>query len=355
MRQQMEIDLSRPVTLRELPDLIASFLQWWGRELNALLPSRWRLVSGAGVKRPEYFVSLSANSSGASDYVVAANAESQVATDILTDRRVDISLDPALILRRTLTLPDLPVQQLRSAIRLQIDELTPFTAQDVMFDLRVVARDGASQKCAVDIAFLPIRVFTNVLAKLGLAAAAVKELAVKSSPAEPPHFRFALAPIPGRSRDTALRWTAVVAAAAAGLFAVSWSWSYAGEQERQGLKDRIALARPAAEAARQANNHLRALSAPLLAQSKERATDSPLYVLSALSKINPETVTVVKLDIENGHVQVSGLAKNASAYLDMLEKSREFEQASFSAPVNANQPDGRERFSIALKLSRVLE
>lgn len=353
MRRDIEIDLSRPVTLAEIPGLSSSFAGWLRDELVSLLPGRWRRAAGAEVKRPTVYVSPGQGFAQALDVEVRVDDGDTGA--IARSGLVDVWIDPALVLQRTVTLPDMPMHHLRSAIGLQIDELTPFKPADVVFDCCIVRRDGAAQKCVVDIAVMPRRVLSVALNKAGLDASHAGRIGVRSAPGDGAQFRFVLDENPTRLRGAGLRWTLTILAIVAGPYAVVWAWETASERERRALASQIQTLRPEAEAARQAIAQFRAMEAPVMALSSANEPSGPLAVLAAFSRLNPDTVTLVKLDIENGNVQLTGLAKNASAFLELLEKSPEFESVGFSSPVSAAQTPGMERFSLTLKISRRLK
>ena len=113
MTRDIEIDLSRPVSLAETPGLFAAFVSWWGGELAALLPDRWRMRYSTLTKRRALYVSAGDEAARPFGFTVEAADEGSETGLASAAEPVDVWIDPALVLRRTLTLPNLPATRPR--------------------------------------------------------------------------------------------------------------------------------------------------------------------------------------------------------------------------------------------------
>lgn len=73
-------------------------------------------------------------------------------------------------------------------------------------------------------------------------------------------------------------------------------------------------------------------------------------VLDELTKLIPDTVWINDLRIENGTIDVTGLAGSASGVVKILERSNSFVDATLTAPLTFDQREDKERFSLRVKL-----
>lgn len=346
MRSGVEIDLSRPVTLRDLPEILGGIWSWWAGEIVALLPISWRALVQTKdrlcVHLSRGHAHPSASETGARAAIIVTGEtglrESQLP--------VDVWLHPDLILRRDIELPNLTSRQIRSAVSYQIDELTPFTKDEAHFDVRVKSRDVHSQRILVEIAILPVNVWKQCLNASGLERARLGRIGVKMPGDADASFQFSLSPVAGANRlrfGPVLIWTALIAA---GIGAVMWSWRSAAEREQEMLVRQIRDLRLRAEAAMALDNRIRSIESPLNAMSADTSDLDPLRALFVLARLTPESVTLTKVELEADEMRLSGSALNAAAFVQGLGGSKELEKVKFASPVTADAAGGVERFSI---------
>ena len=72
-------------------------------------------------------------------------------------------------------------------------------------------------------------------------------------------------------------------------------------------------------------------------------------ILEALSKMLPDDTHLTEFRIEDGKVQIVGLAGDASQLIPLIEQSRQFTRATFFAPT-VRGPNGGESFHIEAHL-----
>jgi hypothetical protein len=162
---------------------IPRFFSWWGTELLACLPERWRkLIAGSNEAllveqdAEEFVVSRERERHTVELGRIARNlgAEAQVAEF----RRLQASIqNPALraifcipessTLTRNLSLPAAAEDNLRQVLGFEMDRQTPFKADQVYFDSRIVARDSASRSLRVELIVLPKALLDPQLASIG--------------------------------------------------------------------------------------------------------------------------------------------------------------------------------------------
>jgi general secretion pathway protein L len=115
---------------------------------------------------------------------------------------------------------------------------------------------------------------------------------------------------------------------------------YLENRERE-LQDQIAQRR--AEFGQQTGSALEQAIQSL--QARKRATPSAVLVIEDLSKALPDDAHLTELRMEDGNVQMVGLAHAAPALIRLIEQSGRFSRATFFAPT-VRAPNGSETFHI---------
>lgn len=138
------------------------FLAWWGRELRACLPERWRRllaaedallvleVDGAeltAARRREQAMVEVARLPLAEGDALGAQLEAALGEQGRELRRV-LLLPPSAVLRRVLTLPAAALDNLRTVLGFELDRQTPFKPEQVNFDSRVLPHEPSARRCS---------------------------------------------------------------------------------------------------------------------------------------------------------------------------------------------------------------
>ena len=179
---------ARPGALRGLGEQVRSawmssplprFLAWWKDELLGLLPGtlRVRWLHGALPCLLEVepgALLLRRPGSGAAPVRLPLDAgpeQAHAALGVATvgiepaDLRLVLALGPREALRRTLQLPAAAAADLRRVLDYEMDRQTPFRAEAVYFDARVLGRNAT--RLEVELAAAPRAVIDPLLAHLG--------------------------------------------------------------------------------------------------------------------------------------------------------------------------------------------
>lgn len=262
--------------------------------------------------------------------------------------RVEALLTSGQILFRPLDFPKQAVDFLDGMIRTQIDRLTPWTAEDVVFGWsqpssnlheRVELTLAATSKQEIQ----PLVQLATGMGAASIAAFAVSP-AVDSAPVRIKVFDQPLRGAVGRALDVprVLRLVLLSAglAAAASLIAAAYIGS-ALDSERQQLTHRISERR----AVLRLNPNAGGSALSLLAKRKQTSPSS-VVVLEALSQALPDGTYVTELRIESDKVQVVGMTQDAPSLIRLMERSPQFARATFFAPTTRAQNDPGERFHI---------
>jgi len=85
-------------------------------------------------------------------------------------------------------------------------------------------------------------------------------------------------------------------------------------------------------------------------QRLKLATTPTVEVIDALTKLLPNSVWLTDLRLENGVVDITGLAKSGAALLPLFEHSPLFADAGLASGVNFDPQENKERFSLRVRV-----
>jgi general secretion pathway protein L len=261
-------------------------------------------------------------------------------------------------LRKRLELPLAAEHDLDQLLRFEMDRLTPFRAEDVVFAQRVLARDLEQQRITVELQVAPRALVEQALA----VAAACKVRPTRVELARPDAFEPG--PDPGGAPALNLlpaepevapasrlnRWLALVALAllaAALAIPLQQQRLTAADLERQ-----VAIAKDAAQQSVQLRERLDQLDANVRFLSDQKGRTPMLTrVLAELTRVIPDQAYVEQLDVEGGLLNLRGLAATPSDLIGLLEQSALFRKPQFRSPVTQDPRLGLERFQLSAEVA----
>ena len=342
------------------------FFAWWGGELLACLPARWRAVLS---ERSE---SLLLHLDGDSIVVWREKGGTEreyarIRRDLPADeqaaefRRLRGAIDdPAVrtvfvipaerVLTRMLSLPAAAEDNLRQVLGFEMDRQTPFKAEQVYFDSRVLGRDASGRNAQVELVLIPRAQLDQELAALPAGAADLDGVdSWRGTPGEgrrgtnllPPERR-------AHRRNLRLPLNLGLAALALILLVVNMN---------QSLANRAIAVEQMRIEVEQANVEAKRVAAlrKTLAESidganflTERKRKGPLMVglINDLTERVPEDTYLERLQIENNQVQLQGQAEDASRLIGLLGESSCLGNPGFQGQVQPDARTGKDRFQI---------
>jgi general secretion pathway protein L len=273
----------------------------------------------------------------------------------LRGSRTELVLKPSRFLFRPLELPSRASEFLDGIVRSQIDRLTPWTANEALFNWTPPAQ-AANERMVVTVAATARTVvmpYIEALARLGAASIVISTTTQGlDSSANPIKIfeqkgRGAIEVTRVRRALTALLLVVSVAAA----FSITASTVATGqlEAEQQDLSRRIAERRAALRDGREASG----ISAENTLQARNNATPSSVVMLEALSQLLPDHTYVTELRIEGDKLQVVGITRDAPSLIELIEQSPHFTRATFFAPTTRSPEDPGERFHVEARIKPV--
>jgi len=350
----MRIDLKAPVTLEGLGAATAEFWNWWRSELLALLPPALRataLRSFAACRMEQRGLNwvFSWPGSDSSDLAIETslpdaafrNALRRLGGDAF-GRPVTLVLPAHEVLFRNLRLPAAAGARLRSAIALQLERLSPFRSDDVIFDWRQLEH-GEPGEIAVEVAIVPRATLERYETWVGGVGLRLADFEAGDS-----GYRF-------RSMRASWRLDFLrpeVAFALAGV--VLWIGALVlaptlRERELAHTTARVEHMRAAAGGALQAKMELDRLSAPLAFLQQSASAPAPLDVLRDVTVLLPDSVHLSHFLIEGNHLEIGGTAARLQPLIQRLQRSGRFQSVK-SVPGRALRVPGGGQFALELTL-----
>lgn len=349
---------------------LPGFFAWWGRELLACLPARWREFLSERSEsllldlRGDEIVVWRERGAAMREYARIGRdlpAEVQAAEFRRLRSAID---DPAVrtvfcipaerVLTRTLNLPAAAEDNLRQVLSFEMDRQTPFKADQVYFDSRVLGHDASGRNAQIELVLIPRSQLDQELATLPAAAAELD--GVDSWRGEPGAGRRHTNLLPperrARRRNLRLPLNLGLAALALVLLVVNMD---------ESLANRAAAVEAMRAEVEKANTDAKQVAAlkKTLADSigganflTDRKRNGPLTValIDDISRRLPQDTYLERLQIENKQVQLQGQAQEAAKLIALLGASPCLGNPGFQGQVQPDPRTGKERFQINAEL-----
>lgn len=355
---------------------LPGFLRWWGGELAALIPLRWRALLLRGNARLLY-------EAQGQDLRVLAAGDGQERELLRLPLSEAAALAPSLeaalgdragarprwlllsgerVLRRRMSLPAAAADRLRDVLAFELDRQTPFRSEEVAFDHRLLRRDETTRQLEVELVVLPRAALDAALAPLGPQAAHLDGVDVRDpdAPAEgggtlgvnllPPDRRAA--------RRDPTRWLnlALLALAALGTGIALWQTLENRRAAVAALSEQIDQRKREAQQVQRLRAQLddAAGGANFLARARA-ARPTMLELLNDITRRVPDGSWLERLSVNSDKVALVGLSEQASSLVAALQPSPFLRSPALSGSVQADPRNRRDRFTVAADLAVAAE
>jgi len=344
---------------------VIQFLKWWRDELAGLLPQRaqgrsaasilvaitpeggYRVFEGTGTKLRPVRAGLELS---ALDAVGAAADLARSNPGALIGIRVPL----ASCFVRSLELPRSAQDDASRILDLDLERATPFKLKDVYCATLVENKDDRSPQVRVRHLMIKRQSVEPVLSELNASGASVDFIDCwddSTGQALPVDFLASQQQQITAARH-GLSFTTLLLALLALLGVSALVLANARYQTAlQTVEAQVAQARA------QATNVRRALDTSEAAlteidqlQRLKLATIPTVELIDALTKLMPNSVWLTDLRLENGALDITGLAKSSAALLPLFEHSPFFADAAMASGVNFDPQENKERFSLRVKV-----
>jgi len=348
-----------------------SFWRWWSGELLQLVPERFAILGGGDrapvlALRDAEAVVIDSRGSVVARAKIASLDEAgrkaavrsllEGAGELRGRARAQLGPDEALV--RRVSMPAATEENLRQVLEFEMDRLTPFKADEVYFDYRVVSRDAAAGQIQLQLAVARREVVDARVRGLKDLGVNVQGVAVRED-ASHAGSPFDLLPSEQRGeRESSRERLAQRLAIGAVLLLLFVALVFPVYQKRETF---IAL-NPLVNEARKKAEDTDAISRELERQvadynfllARKHGTPPALAVVEELSRLLPDNTWIQQLDVKNvgkvREVQISGETASSSKLIEILEGSALLQNAAFRGTVTRGQTPGTERFLIAAEV-----
>ncbi|QQP98565.1 PilN domain-containing protein [Lysobacter enzymogenes] len=345
------------------------FFSWWGRTLASWLPLRTRQALGVDrgrlllqvdggqirlrLQQAEQVqeLALLPNLSDWSD-----DADADPLAPLLPPRVAELPrwllLPPAASLRRRLTLPAAAADRLRDVVGFEIDRQTPFTADAVAFDARVLSRRDGDGQIDAELVAVPRQSLDPQLQALGPLAATLAGIEVAGADGAPLGVNL-LPPAQRRTRSDPFRYWNLALAAVAVLALAAAMWQVL-DNRRAAIKQLQQAIAANANAARQAASQRQELVDLIEGQAfldrTRAARPSTVQIIDELSRRMPDTTYLEKLAIEDESLLMIGLSREASSLIGKLQSTTLWRSPALTGAVQPDPATGRDRFTLTAEI-----
>lgn len=339
------------------------FFRWWADELNALMPEQFRerrqfarrrlliqvshgeiVLSVAGA---EAIQSLDTLSTEQDIQLLQQRVRDLLHQHELTEVHRDLLLSEQVILKSQVVMPLAAEVNLRQALAYEMDKHTPFTAEQVFYNWRVLSRNREAGQLHFELFVTPRRPVEEqleLLKKLGLEPTGV-DITTGEGPLNinllPEAMRFHIV-----NQQARTNW--ILAAAAVLLLALVMAQSLWLRQHQIGeINDAIEAVRSEALAVQQIRRQIDdASEAAGFLQDRKIHNQYKSEVLAELTRILPQDTYLDRLSMNAETTQMQGKSDNAQDLIELVNASPFFENASFRGPTRLDSRSRKEIFDL---------
>ena len=349
--------------------MVELFLSWWLRQLAGLLPPAWRPgtldAAAAEAATDSVIIALTPGNTidatrrrrgrlihlGRFGLDASGLTSLRAAIGPLRGSRsrhgpIRLALPPSLLLEQPVTLPLAAERDLDTALRWEMDRLTPFAADAVFWTWRITDRDrtrGQLQLRLVLVAKAAIQSTVDALAAAGLAPA---RLEAAGDPAR-------LIPLDGQHRAAPRRPLLIATAALCVALAVTAiAIPFVRQQSvLDRLDGAIADLRPQVDVAEALRRRVadRAASTEIVAAEGARVGDA-LHILAVLTDLLPDDTSLYDLTLRDRVLTFGGQSTQAARLIAILAADPAVRNPVFAAPVTRNEMTRTEAYAIRAEM-----
>jgi general secretion pathway protein L len=346
------------------------FFAWWGSELMACLPARWRgFLSGKSESllldlRGDEIIVWRERGQAMAEYARIRRdqpAEAQAAEFHRLRAAVD---DPGIrtvfcipadrVLTRTLSLPTAAEDNLRQVLAFEMDRQTPFKADQVYFDSRVLGHDASGRNVQAELVLIPRGQLDQ---ELGALPAGASDLDGVDSWRDAPgagrrHTNLLPPERRARRRNLRLPLNLGLAALAVILLFVNMDQSLANRAAAvESMRADVAKANTDAKQVTLLKKTLvDSIAGANFLTDRKRKGPLMVALFEDLSKRLPLDTYLERLQVENNQVQLQGQADEAAKLIALLGASPCLGNPGFQGQVQPDPRTGKERFQITADL-----
>jgi len=355
---------------------IPRFFAWWGRELVALLPARWRallaersdaLLLENQAQELVLWRQSAESSKELGRIALSEPAEVQKSTYSRLCGQID---DPNLpqyfcirserTLRRAISLPAAAEDNLRQVLAFEMDRQTPFKADQVYFDYRVGARAAADRNLQIELTVVPRAQLDAELVVLNSCGAQLDGVDCWRDGSGSVRSGLNLLPAERRlkRKNLQLRMNLALGTAAIVLLLTVMLQSLANrESALAAMTQEVEKAQNDAKQVSQLRKTLDdTIGSANFLNRKKRETPLMVTLLNDLTKRLPDDTYLERLNVDDkNRIEMQGLSSDASKLIGLLQKSEVLANPSVQGTIQPDPRTKKDRFNITLEFRSLVE
>ncbi|MDT8410577.1 MAG: PilN domain-containing protein [Wenzhouxiangellaceae bacterium] len=367
MMQQIADKFREPIRQRYRATPLPAFFAWWGRELGELMPPGLRRCLMPA--KPQLWI-VPAASGGGDLRIWRADDTPQLMDvfgagedlELLRERwrtivagfedgqpEIRLCLHEDQYLELPVELPAAVESNLSEALRFQLDQLSPFRADQVMLDHRVAEHDPAHGRIRVDLRIVPNETVDTCLDRLrsiGMTVHVVDSLA-DDQPPRPEGFNLLPEPrrphyVHARARFNALLGLGLIVA----LGLVMMQSLILRERTLSELQASADSLRAEALQVTQLQQELQdsLLAANYLSQ-RRASQPATIELLDEVTRLLPEDIWLQRFQLQGKDLTIQGLADGSQRIVGLLNESEMLASPEIRGTINIDPVTGKERFT----------
>lgn len=351
---------------------LRGFLAWWRGALLAWLPRSWRqalgiergrlLLQPAAGTQPQPLQLRLHDGDGLRDLAALPPLDDDASAtgallSLLAPSARDLPrwllLPASVALRRRLLLPAAAADRLRDVVGFEIDRQTPFSADTVAFDARIVGRSGNDSQLDVELVAVPRAALDSAEAAVGDLSASLAGIDVLGADGAPLRVNL-LDPARRRTQADPLRvWNLVLAAVAVVAFAgLLWQLLHNRRAAADAFQsDTRALVERARQVSTQRQQLVDLVQGQAFLDRARASRPTMVEVLDDLSRRLQDNTYLDRMSIEGDRITLIGRSTEASALLGQLEGSTLWRAPALTGALQPDARTGRDIFTLTAELA----
>lgn len=345
---------------------LPAFMGWWGTELRACLPARWRAALARGaqwrllqpdgdawlVRDPGHAAPLARIDAALTPaQQQAALREACAGIDPL-DLHLALCLPARDVLRRRLKLPVAAAANLRQVVAYEMDRQTPFSAGQVDFDVLEDAFDARADHIGLELVAVPRQRLEPLLQRLKDAGIDID--AVDALVGDRRLGANLLPPERRRRRVHPRRRLNLILGGLLALLVVlgMLQWLHNRQAVIDAMQSHVDAMHDQARAVMRLRQRIVASAGAASFLARQRAqSPTVLDVLDDLSKRLPQDTWLERMTIgSDGSVGVQGQSPQAARLVDLLKQSPYLSEPGFQGVIRTDPRTHKERFYLTAHL-----
>ena len=346
-----------------IPPGAGGFWRWWQGALLAWLPAAWQWRLGFSPARlllwreGEQVALAWQREQGVEPVALLPEAVPPADWDSLLPPRLrglprHWLLPAGLALRRPLRLPAAAAARLADVARFEIDRQTPFAADQVWFDARLLGERTDGQIDA-DLVVVPRRAVEGPGGIPDAWRGALAGVDVRDASGAP--LRINLLPLAERRvhRDPMARWN--LALLAAGLVCLGLGSQWVLDNRGRAADALEAQVRQDAQRARQVamqrEELVSLIEGAAFFEQQRAARPASIQVWNELTQRLPDGTYLEKFSIEGDELQLIGLSDEAASLVERLDGAPTWRKPALTGVLQSDAGRGRDRFTLTATLA----